>query len=58
MEKVTKTSLLHPESHIIQKEKERNNRELGGRGKQLGIENDNEGKWRETEQSNFLNLSF
>lgn len=44
MEKVTKTSLLHPESHIIQKEKERNNRELGGREKQLGIENDNEGK--------------
>ena len=46
MEKATKTSLLHPISPkvILQKEKERNNRELGGREKQLGIENDNEGK--------------
>lgn len=35
----------------------RNNRELGGR-KKLGIENGNEEKWRETEQSNFLTLSF
>ena len=48
MENDTKASLLHPISGII---------ELGGR-KKLGIENDNEEKWRETEQSSFLTLSF
>ena len=36
----------------------RNNKELLGGRKKLGIENGNEEKWRETEQSNFVTLSY
>lgn len=48
----------HKDKSVAIASDKQNNRELGGR-KKLGInENGNEEKWRETEQSNFLTLSF
>ena len=48
----------HKDKSVTIASDNQNNRELGGR-KKLGInENGNEEKWRETEQSNFLTLSF